>query len=211
VYANVKHAGRSTRVIGIAVAALMTAGAGWVFSEGIRQDFMPMLEKRTELVMIAPEEEPLPLPVEKEEPIKEAKLEQPELVAPDIPFVPPEPVITAPPAPEVPVAVPTPGPVNTAGSDRVAPKLQAGAKPEYPVASIRASEQGTTHLEVCVTDKGRVQSVTVAESSGSPRLDQAAAKWLRSERFTPGMVGGVPQPMCGHDVYYKWNLEDART
>lgn len=200
-------------MFGIVSAAVLTLGAGWVFSEGIRQDIFPTLEKRTELVMIEQKEEPLPLPVKKEEPPPEVKVEVPELVAPpDPPIIPEDPVITAPPAPEAPVAPPPePGPVSTAGSDRVAPKLQASAKPAYPAASIRAAEQGTTHLEVCVTDKGRVQSVSVVESSGYPRLDDAAAKWLRNERFTPGKVGGVPQPVCGHDVFYQWDLEDART
>ena len=211
-YAAVQQSGgRTTRLTGIVAAVLMTAGAGYVFSSGFAQHIMPMIEKRTELVMIAPKEEPLPLPVKKEEP-KEVKVAKPELVAPPIEFVPEEPVITAPPAPEVPVAPePIPGPVSVSGSDRIPPKLRPGDKPDYPQASIRAQEQGTTQLEVCVTDKGRVQSVNVRASSGSPRLDDAAAKWIRNERFTPGSVGGIPQPMCGHTVAYQWNLKDART
>jgi outer membrane biosynthesis protein TonB len=52
--------------------------------------------------------------------------------------------------------------------------------------------------------------VSIAGSSGSQRLDEAAAKWLRNERFTPGSVGGVAQSMCGHDVYYEWNLKDVK-
>ena len=91
------------------------------------------------------------------------------------------------------------------------PKLRPGQKPDYPALAIRAQEQGTTQLEVCVTDKGRVQSVTVAATSGSPRLDEAAAKWIRNEKFSPGSLGGVAQPMCGHKVAYQWNLKDART
>jgi periplasmic protein TonB len=209
-YATVQQSG-GTRITGIIAAVLMTLGAGYVFSSGFAQHIVPILQTKTELVMIAPKEEPLPLPVKKEEP-KEVKVAVPELVAPPIEYVPEEPVITAPPAPEVPVA-PTPiaGPVNPAGSDRVPPKLRPGEKPAYPPASIRAQEQGVTQLEVCVTDKGRVQSVNVRASSGSPRLDEAAAKWIRNERFTPGSVGGVPQSMCGHTVSYQWNLQDART
>lgn len=208
-YATVQRPRSATRLTGIIAAVVMTLGAGYVFTEGMRRDFVDMIEHRSELVMIAPEEEVLPLPVEKEEPIKEVKLERPELVAPpNPPIIPEMPVMTAPPAPEVPVA-PASSPGVATGSDRVAPKLVAGDKPQYPAASVRASEEGTTHLEVCVNEKGSVQSVTIAGSSGHPRLDQAAASWLRRERFRPGMVGGVPQPMCGHDVYYQWNLEDA--
>lgn len=207
-YAATQRPRGATRITGIVAAVLFTAGAGFVFSEGMRQDIIPAFDQRTELVLIAPEEQPLPLPVEKPEPAEEAKIEKPELLAPDVPLVPEEPVITAP--PEAPVTPePAPGPISLAGSDRIPPRLVAGDKPQYPAASIRASEEGTTHLEVCVNDKGRVQSVSVVGSSGHSRLDQAAAKWLRNERFRPGTVGGIPQSMCGHDVYYQWSLDDT--
>ena len=160
-----------------------------------------------EMVIITPP--PVP-PVEEIKPVEVPEVDvapaAPELVAPDIPFeieVPP--VIVAP----VVEAVPIPEPVPAVGTDRVAPKLRAGDKPAYPAASIRAHEQGTTHLEVCVNNAGRVTSVTVAKSSGSSRLDDAASKWLRNERFAPGTIGGVAQSMCGHDVFYEWNLKDA--
>jgi len=208
-YGTIQHSGRRTRVAGIIAAALMTAGAGYVFSSGLAYDFVPMIEKKMEVFLMAPKEERLPLPVEKEKPVEKVEVEQPKLVAPDIPFVPEEPVITAPPAPEVPAVAVTPGPIS--GSNRVPPKLRSTDKPPYPVQSVRASEQGTTHLEVCVTDKGRIQSVSIAGSSGFPRLDEAAAKWVRNARFSPGSVGGVAQSMCGHDVYYQWNLADARS
>ena len=210
-YGTVQHSGRRTRLAGVVTAALMTVGAGYVFTSGLANDFVPEIEKKMEVFLMAPKEEPLPLPVEKEKPVEKVKVEQPKLVAPDIPYVPEEPVITAPPAPEVPAVAVTPGPTSPTGSDRVPPKLRSTDKPPYPPQSVRASEQGTTHLELCVTDKGRVQSVSVAGSSGFSRLDEAAAKWVRNARFSPGSVGGVPQSMCGHDVYYQWNLADARS
>jgi outer membrane biosynthesis protein TonB len=54
-----------------------------------------------------------------------------------------------------------------------------------------------------------VTSVPVAGSSGSPRLDDAAAKWLRGERFTPAKTNGQAQDVCGYDVFYAWTLRDA--
>jgi protein TonB len=93
--------------------------------------------------------------------------------------------------------------------DTTPPRLIVANKPPYPSQSLRAQEEGTTHLEVCVTAQGRVQSVTIAGNSGHPRLDEAAARWMRNARFKPGLVAGVPQAMCGHDVYYQWKLEDA--
>jgi TonB family protein len=74
---------------------------------------------------------------------------------------------------------------------------------------VRAGEQGRTQLSVCVTEQGRVQSVSVVGSSGSSRLDDAAAKWLRNAKFSPAVAGGKPTAMCGHNVIYEWNLKDA--
>jgi protein TonB len=111
--------------------------------------------------------------------------------------------MTAPPAP------PAPPPLTSPIGDTTPPKLVVANKPPYPAQSLRAQEEGTTHLEVCVTAQGRVQSVSIVSNSGHPRLDEAAARWMRNARFKPGTVGGVPQAMCGHDVYYQWKLEDA--
>lgn len=213
-YAAVQQSGRRTRIAGIAATVLMTAGAGWVFAEGMKKDYERMKENTMEMVILAPPEPAPPVEEIKKPEIVEkvAPPEAPPLVAPDIDFVvETPPVITAPVADPVPIPTPIPvAPAPAAGTDRLAPKLRAGAKPDYPAASVRAGEHGTTHLEVCVSTAGRVSSVSIAGSSGSQRLDEAAAKWLRNERFTPGSVGGVAQSMCGHDVYYEWNLKDVK-
>ena len=211
-YGSVQQSGRRTRAIGLVTATALTVGFGYVLAEGMNLDIMPKENTAMEMVIITPP--PVP-PVEEIKPVEVPEVDvapsAPELVAPDIPFeieVPP--VIVAPVVEAVPIPDPVPAaPAPAVGTDRVAPKLRAGDKPAYPAASIRAHEQGTTHLEVCVNNAGRVTSVTVAKSSGSSRLDDAAAKWLRNERFAPGTIGGVAQSMCGHDVFYEWNLKDA--
>jgi protein TonB len=214
-YAHAQHSGRSTRLVGAITAAAMTAGVAYFLATGMNLVRAPKVDNAMEMVLIAPPEPPPP--VKEPEPPKvdvpPTPAPPPELVAPDIPFVPEDPpVITAPIAEATPVPDPVPvAPAPPSGNNRSAPKLRAGEKPAYPVASVRAGEQGTTHLEVCVSTAGRVTSVQVAGSSGSSRLDDAAAKWIRNERFAPGMIDGVAQNMCGHDVYYEWNLKDART
>lgn len=198
---------------GIVTAAALTAGFGWVFATGLAQNIIPDIQKRMEVFILQPEKpqevEKLPDPP-KVEKVKPVEVPPPELVAPDIP--PPveaTPVITAPPAPPEPVVVAPPAPAAPAAPD-TRPKLQTSSKPDYPSASIRAGEQGTTSLQVCVSEAGRVTSVNVTGSSGSDRLDQAAASWLKNARFTPASSGGKPTAMCGHNVVYQWNLEDAR-
>ena len=209
-YSTVQHARSSTRVVGIAMTGLMVAGASWVFGNALIRDYVTPPPPATELILLAPEtpQEVLPLPEPPK--VEEVKVAEPPplLAPPEIPFVVEEPVIVAPPAPVVPVAPVTPSPA-IAGSDRVPPKLRSVDKPPYPSQSIRAQEQGTTHLSVCVGANGRVNSASIAGSSGHARLDEAAVKWVRSARFTPGSIGGRAQSMCGHNVYYEWSLENA--
>jgi periplasmic protein TonB len=204
-----------TKVFGAVAAVGLTVGLGGLFTA-----MNIVAEKKksvsSELVMIEP---PPPPVIEEPEPPKVEEVadtpappEPPPLVAPEIDFVPEElPVITAPVADPVPVpdpvpVVPAPAPVVRS---RTAPRLIASDKPAYPSASQRAGEQGTTQLEVCVAANGRVTSVAVARSSGHSRLDDAAAKWIRGERFQPAKVNGAAQDVCGHKVFYEWNLRDA--
>jgi len=213
-YGTIRHSGGRARMTGIITAAALTVGAGYVFSTGLANDFIPDLQKKMEVFILQPEKpievEKLPDPP-KVEKVKPVEVPPPEFVAPDIPIeVTTPPVITAPPAPPEPVvATPAPAPPAPPAPD-TRPKLRSTDKPEYPAASIRASEQGTTKLEVCVSAQGRVTSVNVTGSSGSSRLDQAAASWLRNAKFSPAVTGGQPTALCGHNVIYQWNLEDAR-
>ena len=98
-YGTVRHSGGRARMTGIITAAALTAGAGWVFTTGLAQDFIPELQKKMEVFILQPEKpkevEKLPDPP-KVEKVKPVEVPPPELVAPDIP--PPvdvTPVITA--------------------------------------------------------------------------------------------------------------------
>lgn len=214
-YGAVQRSGRRTRAIGVVAATALTAGFGYMFATGMNLDITKPEPTVMQMLILTPPEPPPPVeeikPVEVPEEIVEAAPAPPELVAPDIEFeIETPPVITAPVAPPVVIPDPVPAaPAPAVGTGRSAPKLRAGNKPAYPAAAMRAGEQGTTQLEVCVSAAGRVTSVSVTKSSGSSRLDDAASKWIRNERFTPGSIGGVAQAMCGHDVFYEWNLKDA--
>lgn len=211
-YGTVQHASGGTKAVGLLTALGMTAAVG-LLATSMNFYNAANNDPKTELVIITPPPQP---PVEEIKPVETPKVEAapaaPELVAPDIDFViETPPVIVAPVAEPVPIPDPIPvAPTPAVGTDRISPKLRAGDKPAYPSASLRASEQGTTQLEVCVSAQGRVTSVGVTGSSGFSRLDDAAAKWLRGERFSPGTVGGIAQSVCGHQVTYQWNLQDAK-
>ena len=212
-YVTTQRSAKGTKVVGVVAAAAFTVGMAGLFTS-MNMNVEREKQNTTELVLLSPPPPPPPIeePKPKVEVVKDtpAPPEPPPLAAPEIDFVPEElPVVTAPvadpiPAPEPIQAAPAPAPVSASN-----PKLIAGDKPDYPSASRRAGEQGTTRLDVCVNSGGRVTSVSVARSSGYPRLDDAAAKWIRGERFTPGKVNGTAQDVCGYSVFYEWTLRDA--
>jgi protein TonB len=97
-------------------------------------------------------------------------------------------------APPPPVAQQAPVPRTAPKSDSRRPLTQ----PEYPPSSRRAGEAGTVILEVYVLENGRVGEAKVKQSSGFPRLDEAAVREVkRSWRLVPGTENGKPVPMWG--------------
>ncbi len=208
-YGHAQHSGRRTRAVGATTTAVITALVAYGLSVGVFKNIVPP-EKKFEVTFMEAPKKPEILPLPEKKPV-EVKPTPQELVAPPPIVIPEEPpVITAPVAPPAQVT-PEPAPITTAGGDdRTPPKLIAGDKPEYPPASVRAGEEGITRISVCVTDVGRVTSAVVSGSSGSPRLDEAAVRWVKGEKFRPGTIGGKPQSMCDHDVSYQWSLKNAR-
>ncbi len=95
------------------------------------------------------------------------------------------------------VAAPTPpaqAPAREAPVAVVAPRFDAAYLanpiPEYPRISRRMGEEGRVMLRVHVGADGKPLEVTIAKSSGYPRLDDVARDTvLRSWRFVPARQG----------------------
>lgn len=66
--------------------------------------------------------------------------------------------------------------------------------PEYPAEAARRHEQGVVMLELGVDAQGKVISVKVVHSSGSPRLDEAARRQLATWHFRPAFKDGQAVP-----------------
>jgi protein TonB len=84
---------------------------------------------------------------------------------------------------------------------RVAPKLDTRRSPStdefYPASARRAEIEGVTTVRACVGADGRVAGdPTVTNSSGTTSLDEAAVKWARRARFSPGTEDGTATEMC---------------
>lgn len=210
-----EHAPSSTRLTGALSAAALTIAAGYGLAT-MGLNVTHILPDPITYVALAdePKAEPPPTTAETLDTSSETKLYAPpiELNIPDYEAVRTVTGDTNPPLPPRP-----PGPPETGANIpppkapvRVAAKLLPAPPPPYPVQPIRLKQEGNSGLSVCVDANGRVSSATLASSSGSGKLDEAALKWVRNSRFKPATVDGAPQPVCGHSVVYEWRLKDAR-
>lgn len=80
----------------------------------------------------------------------------------------------------------------SAGGTRGAAPRGDNPKPVYPFGARRRGEQGRVLLRVTVLPTGAASTVSVAESSGSERLDNSALETVRQWRFRPAHRAGTP-------------------
>jgi protein TonB len=95
---------------------------------------------------------------------------------------------------------------------KVLPKLNTRAsQPDweeyYPPSSKRLGEAGTSIIKVCLDEKAKVTDATVQETSGFPRLDEAAVKIAKVYRYLPGTEDGKPVASC-FAYRLTWKLKD---
>jgi protein TonB len=103
-------------------------------------------------------------------------------------------VAQAEPAPAAAVAAAEPAaPPAPRGEDRPL-RLVEGPAPAYPRIALRLQQQGSVLLELEVDAAGRVAAVSVIESSGFERLDEAAREGVLAWRFEPALRDGAPVP-----------------
>ena len=88
----------------------------------------------------------------------------------------PTPVSTSAPEGASPAAVALPGPAGATALDttELSLRLQQGAAHCYPAAARRFRQTGEASVHFCLDGAGAVRALTVATSSGSPLLDEAA-------------------------------------
>ncbi len=135
---------------------------------------------------------PEPVLVEKIEPVATTPPPIVQMPAPPPPTI----AVTNTPPPPRPVAVAaTPaGPVMVGNLDE---RMIDGKPPRYPIESRRKREQGTVQLRLLIGTDGRVAQVSIAQSSGFERLDQAALQAARGWRWQPMIRDGQPVEVRG--------------
>ncbi|MET0376562.1 MAG: TonB family protein [Rhizorhabdus sp.] len=167
----------------------------------VKFDVIEIAAKKAPLVVDLIAEPPAP-PAEKPEPqpVVVEKV-QPTVIAPP-PIVqtlvppPPQISVTTTPPPPKPVAAPAPpaGPVMVGNLDE---RLLEGRPPRYPFESRRKHEEGTVVVRLLIGTDGRVAQISIAQSSGFERLDQAAVQAIRGWRWQPIIRDGQPVEVRG--------------
>jgi protein TonB len=185
-------------------------GFVWVLNAGLAQQAVERVFGPIETKMIEETKED-----KKEPPPPPPKME----IAPP-PFVPP-PEVAIELAPETttssaitattkaPPKVAPPPPIvksERSPATRIA-KRDGSDNPEYPPQSKRLGEEGLCILTITVTESGRVENVILKQSSGFPRLDEAAIKHLQRQgwKFKPAMENGKPVAST-LDVPVRWKI-----
>lgn len=186
----------------LAIIIALHVGMFWLLNSGLSHQIIDVVlgPMETKMIEEAPkQDEPPPPPPPKIE-TPPPFVPPPEIdiaIAPDAPPTNAIQTVTneRPVAPP-PIATPTQAPVP-----RTAPRSDSRrplTQPEYPPSSRRAGEAGTVILEVLVLENGRVGDARVKQSSGFPRLDEAAVREVkRSWRLVPGTENGKPVQMWG--------------
>jgi len=185
----------------LAIIIALHVGMFWLLNSGLSHQIIDVVlgPMETKMIEEAPkQDEPPPPPP--------PKIETPP------PFVPPPEIAIEIPADAPPTnaiqnttavrpTAPPPIAAPQAQIPRTAPKSDSRrplTQPEYPPSSRRAGEAGTVILEVLVLENGRVGDARVKQSSGFPRLDEAAVREVkRSWRLVPGTENGKPVQMWG--------------
>lgn len=144
-----------------------------------------------------PEVQPEPKPAPKPKPVVKPK-PTPRPVARPKP-VPPAPQVKPAAAPAPVATAPAQGPTQQqaqVGPTQSSPQFNAAylnnPAPAYPPLSRRFREEGKVMLRVRVSAEGQPLAVALAQSSGHPRLDEAARKTVLGWRFVPARRGEQP-------------------
>jgi protein TonB len=195
--------------IGFLVVILLHLGLGYLFVTGLGHSAIEVLKQPLETKLIEevkPPDTPPPPPPPKLAPPPPPFIPMPDIQVRTAPSANAITQVTTVKAPEAPP--PPPAPVVKAAPVVVPPvvKSEGCRKPEYPAVSRRMEETGTVVLQLLVGIDGKVTDSKVAQSSGHPRLDEAARSALSLCTFTPGTTDGKPEPGWG-TMKYTWKLD----
>jgi len=169
---------------GVIIAIAVHAVVLYVVATSLGIVKVPNFVKPMEAVIIdQPQEQTKVEPVQSQPDLAKPTLD----IQQEIPEIPVEiPVETAPPAEAV-----TTAPVTTPPAEAQSLKVTNRVDPIYPAQSRRAGEEGTATFRVLVDTNGRPGEISVAKTSGFPKLDQAGMDAIKRWKFAAAVKDGA--------------------
>jgi periplasmic protein TonB len=217
-YATKRKSG-SQRIVGLIAVIAVNAGVFYVAASGLGAGIIrEITETQVAIIEEVKQEEeppPPPPPVDVDLPPPPPQVQLPDFVfeRPPAPTAitaemspKPQPQPEARPAPPAVPAVPPSCRVGTPCNKKMA-ELMAEY---YPSASVRAEEEGSVKVTMCVAADGRISDVKLVQGSGHPRLDEATIKFLPKMKTSPAKdSAGKPAAWCNPPFLMEvvWQLQ----
>lgn len=191
------------RVVGLVAVGLVHVLLGYALITGLASRAVKLITEPMKTVNIKeevkPPEEPPPPPPKDIEippfvPPPEVTIQSDAPPPPTISVqnrVVPPPVVTYV-APTPPQPVQPPAPVGETRGAQLDPRSTTTTEDDYPPASQRANEEGVVTVNLSINTAGRVDSCTVAQTSGFTRLDEKTCQIaLRRFKGKPALQNGA--------------------
>ena len=200
---------KKTRLPGIIFVIVLHIFLVWALISGLATATMDLVVGNIEAAVVADEQieelAPPPPPPDFEPPppvvpppsvvinVQQSAVENTTAIQQVVDCAAPPPVAAPPPPPPI-------QPFTAAGNqNRVTAR-------DYPAISIRLRETGLVVVNVCVEADGSVSDVTVVETSGHERLDDATIRMVGNRfRYNPATQGGQPIRHCANQPV-RWAL-----
>lgn len=205
-------------MVALVLVGLLHLLLGYVFVTGMATSAVQSILQEFEVVDVQDlpdvEDEPPPPPPEMEE-------IPPYVPPPDLPIeLPPPPRATPQITTQTERRIDTPAPVAPKPEPKPVAKItppkpnlrrsQGISDADYPAASLRAEEEGTTTVAITIGTDGRISDCQIARSSGHSRLDERTCELMpRRYRYEPATQDGTPIPFKIQQNV-KWEISGRR-
>ncbi len=172
----------------------------WAFNAGLGHALVKFIAPPLETSIIQEEKV-----VDKPPPPPPPEMEHPpvQVVAPEItinltPDTPPPPIaqVTTQPVPPV-IHTPAP-PAPVVPDTAIKPLSIPNPEDLYPSSAKQAGQEGVVRVKLCVDEASKIESVSVAESSGYSLLDDAGVRVAKGGRYRAATKAGKPISMCAN-------------
>lgn len=83
--------------------------------------------------------------------------------------------------------------------------------PRYPQFERRQRKQAWVRITYCIDESGSTQNVSVLDSVGNAKFDNAAIKTVKQWKFEPALINGEPSWQCRNQTGISFELKGANS